>query len=69
MSDKIRKAAETLHSQILKKGEPGLISVALGDDRIIVYWDKQAKKPNIVPSIKGIPVEVMRIGRPKPATA
>jgi beta-galactosidase GanA len=69
MSDKITKAATALHEQIIKKGEPGLISVTHGADRIIVYWDKSAKKPNITPSIKGVPVEVMRIGRPKPATA
>jgi hypothetical protein len=69
MSGKITKAAEALHEQLMKKGEPGLITVAVDDERIIVYWDKSAKKPNITPSIKGVPVEVMRIGRPKPATA
>lgn len=68
MSDKITKAATTLHEQLLKKGEPGLITVAVGADRVIVYWDKSAKKPNIQPSVRGFPVEVLRIGRPKPAT-
>lgn len=68
MSDKTNKAATALHDQLLKKGEPGLISVAVGADSIIVYWDKSAKKPNIQPSFKGFPVEVMRIGRPKPAS-
>lgn len=69
MSDKIMKAATSLHEQLLKKREMGLISVAHDDERIIVYWDRSAKKPSIQPSIKGVPVEVMRIGRPKPATA
>lgn len=68
MSDKISKASTALREQIIKKGEPGLISIAIGEDRLIVYWDKSAKKPSLQPSFKGIPVEVMRIGRPKPAT-
>ena len=45
----------------------GYIATAVGEDSLIVYWDKLRGSPGLPATFAGHPVKLKRIGKPMPA--